>query len=210
MGNFTALDSVWWKLGVSKGQFSPLSSRSGEWDGSGPLCPPLPPFPMPHSSMEAEDWGLAPVAESLFCLLSLKTETCFSFYALLKKNNLKGHYSCWIGCEQGYPAEILIIQAIMKLIQFWQICRAALRSSGNTVDNYFVREGSWGNVRMWGCIFFTYLKPYFHYLCLHMPCLHIYECVPWPAKSLPSSVPEMLFFCRSFLFGNFTGNDGLV
>lgn len=36
----------------------------------------------------------------------------------------------------------------MKLIQFWQICRAALRSSGNTVDNYFVREGSWENVRM--------------------------------------------------------------
>lgn len=69
------------------------------------------------------------------CLLSLKTETCFSFYALLEKNNLKGHYSCWIGCELGFPAEILIMQAIMKLIPLWQICRAALPSADSTVDN---------------------------------------------------------------------------
>lgn len=169
------------------------------WDGSGPLCSALPPFPMPDPRVETEDWGLAPAAESLLCLLSLKTETCFSCYALLKKkSNLKGHYSCWICFERGYPAEILIIQAIMKLIPLWQICRAALPSAGNTVDNYFVREGSWEHVRVWGCIFFTYLKPYFHYLCLQMPCLHIYECVPWPAKSLPSSVPEMLFFPQIF------------
>lgn len=133
------------------------------------------------------------------------------FLCTTEKKNLKGHYSCWIGYEQGYPAEILIIQAIMKLILLWQICRATLPSAGNTVDNYFVREGSWEHVRVWGCIFFTCLKPYFHFLCLQMPCLHIYECVPWPAKSLPSSAPEMcFFFCRSFLFGNFTGNDGLV
>lgn len=117
-----------------------------------------------------------------------------------KKSNLKGHYSCWIGCEQGCPAEILIIQAIMKLIPLWQICRAALPSAGNTVDNYFVHEGSWEHVCVWGCIFCTYLRPYFHYLCLRMPCLHIYECVPWPAKSLPSSVPEMLFFLQIFHF----------
>lgn len=65
VGSFTAPDRLWWKLGVSKGQVSPSSSRSGGWDGSGPLCPAFPLFPMPDFRMETQDWGLAPAAESL-------------------------------------------------------------------------------------------------------------------------------------------------
>lgn len=66
----------------------------------------------------------------------------------------------------------------MKLILLWQICRATLPSTGNTVDNYFVREGSWEHV----CVrlhIFCLIKGFFSLslFAYAMPA-HIYICVP--------------------------------
>lgn len=53
--------------------------------GLGPSAQQCHPCLCQTPGWEAVNSGLAPAAESLFCLLSLKTETCFSFYTLLKK-----------------------------------------------------------------------------------------------------------------------------
>lgn len=131
--SFAALGRWWWEMGVTNRRFSPFPcGPSAGWMGLGAAT-----FPVRGSWVEAASSGTDPAAESLFYLLSLKMEACFSFYPPLKKKKKseKGYCSCWIGCVQGYPAEILIIQAIMKLIPLWQICRAALPCAGNAVDN---------------------------------------------------------------------------
>lgn len=49
-----------------------------------------------------------------------------------------------MGSAQRCPAEILIIEAIRKLIALWQICRAALPCAGGAAGDGLVREGAWG------------------------------------------------------------------
>lgn len=129
--SFAALGRWWWEMEVTNRCFSPFPCSPSRVDGSGRCrlsCARL-----LGGGGEFGDgssrWVTLLFAESKNGSLLLFLSTA------KKKKSEKGYCSCWIGCVQGYPAEILIIQAIMKLIPLWQICRAALPCAGNAVDN---------------------------------------------------------------------------
>lgn len=68
-------------MGVTNRRFSPFPcGPSAGWMGLGAAT-----FPVRGSWVEAASSGTDPAAESLFYLLSLKMEACFSFYPPLKK-----------------------------------------------------------------------------------------------------------------------------
>lgn len=71
-----------WRLPT--GASAPFPAAHPGWMGLGAAA-----FPVRGSWVEAASSGTDPAAESLFYLLSLKMEACFSFYPPLKKKKKK-------------------------------------------------------------------------------------------------------------------------
>lgn len=99
---------IWWMFPKGVWVLFPAGRVGGM--GLGPSARRCHPFPC-RAGLPVADSGLAPAAESLFCLPSLKMETCFSFYPPLKK---KTKTTPTISKKATVPAKLVVSKGVLQ------------------------------------------------------------------------------------------------